>query len=139
MLDSRLPRRAPGMSPAVRPIDIVRIGGAAAGPASDVSAAEEPLEIRLDGRPFVVTMRTPGADDDLAAGFLLAENIVREAGDIAAFRACAVNDNILYVTLAGDAAARAAAAMEGRRHVTATSACGVCGRRSIEDLMRNAG
>jgi FdhD protein len=139
MPDSRLPRRAQGVSPAVRPVDIVRIGGAAAGPARDVSAAEEPLEIRLDGRPFIVTMRTPGADDDLAAGFLLAENIVRAPGEIAGIRTCAVNANILYVTLAGEAAGRAADAMEGRRHVTATSACGVCGRRSIDDLMRHTG
>jgi FdhD protein len=104
-----------------------------------VSAAEEPLEIRLDGQPFVVTMRTPGADSDLAAGFLLSENIVRDAGDIAAMRQCAANDNILHVTLVGEAGERAAAAMAGRRHVTATSACGVCGRRSIDDLMRHAG
>jgi FdhD protein len=128
-----------GINTAVRSVDIVRVGGASAECASDASAAEEPLEIRLDGRPFVVTMRTPGADSDLAAGFLLSEHIVCEAGEIAAMRQCALNANILHVTLAGEATHRAAAAMEGRRHVTATSACGVCGRRSIDDLMRHAG
>jgi FdhD protein len=126
------------MNAEVRAVDIIRVGRESAGPVSDVSAAEEPLELRLDGQPFVVTMRTPGADGDLAAGFLLSENIVRHAADIAAMRHCALNANILYVTLAGDATRRAAAAMQGRRHVTATSACGVCGRRSIDDLMRQA-
>ena len=125
-------------NPATRPVDIIRVVDAAAGRADDVSAAEEPLEIRLDDEPFVVTMRTPGADADLAAGFLLSENIVRGAEEIAGMRHCARSDNILYVTLAGDAAQRAAEAMTRRRHVTTTSACGVCGRRSIDDLMRHA-
>ena len=132
-----VPAAARDINPGVRPVEIVRVGGAATGTARDVSAAEEPLEIRLDGRPFVVTMRTPGADFDLAAGFLLAENILRSAGEIGAMRTCELNDNILYVTLAGEAAERAGAAVDGRRHVTATSACGVCGRRSIDDLMRH--
>jgi FdhD protein len=122
------------MHEAVRPVEILRVGREAAA-ATDVAAAEEPLEIRLDGQSFVVTMRTPGADPDLAAGFLLSEQIVRAAGDIADIRHCPPNDNILYVTLADHAAMRAAEAMNGRRHVTATSACGVCGRRSIDDLM----
>ena len=121
-----------------RPVDIIRVVDAAAGRADDVSAAEEPLEIRLDDEPFVVTMRTPGADADLAAGFLLSENIVRQAEEIAGMRHCARNDNILYVTLTGGAAQRAAEAMTRRRHVAVTSACGVCGRRSIDDLMRHA-
>jgi FdhD protein len=125
------------MNDAVRRVEIVRVGREPAA-ASDVAAAEEPLEIRLDGQPFVVTMRTPGADPDLAAGFLLSEQLVRAAGDIADMRHCTLNDNILYVTLTGDAGIRAAEAIKSRRHVTATSACGVCGRRSIDDLMDHA-
>lgn len=120
---------------AVRPVDILRVSDGGTEHASDVSAVEEPLEIRLDGTAFVVTMRTPGADEDLAAGFLLSENIVRAASDIAAIRPCEMNANIISVILAGDAVERAATAMAGRRHVTTTSACGVCGRRSIDDLM----
>jgi FdhD protein len=123
---------------AIRPVDIIRVGSVSAERDDDVSAAEEPLEIRLDGRTFVVTMRTPGADGDLAAGFLLSESIVRDAGEIAGMRHCERDENVLHVTLAGDATGRAAVAMDGRRHVTTTSACGVCGRRSIADLMRNA-
>ena len=83
------------MSQAVRPVEIVRVGREPAG-GNDVAAAEEPLEIRLDGQPFVVTMRTPGADPDLAAGFLLSEQILRAAGDIADIRHCTLDDNILY-------------------------------------------
>jgi FdhD protein len=127
------------MNAEVRSVDIIRVGRESAGSAHDVSAAEEPLEIRLNGLSFVVTMRTPGTDLDLAAGFLLSESIVHEADDIASMAHAAPHDNILYVTLAADAARRAAVAMQGRRHVTVTSACGVCGRRSIDDLMRQAG
>jgi FdhD protein len=88
----------------------------------------------------VVIMRTPGQDRHLAAGFLLSEQIVRAPGDIAAMRYCTDTDsrdtvNVLNVWLAGDAAVRAQVALEGRRHVTANSACGVCGRRSIDDLL----
>ena len=125
------------MKDAVRLVEILRVGRESAA-ATDVAAAEEPLEIRLDGQAFVVTMRTPGADSDLAAGFLLSEQILRAAGDIADIRPCTLDDNILFVTLAGDAAVRAAEAMKSRRHVTATSACGICGRRSIDDLMNQA-
>ena len=67
------------MTNAVRPVEIVRVGRESAA-ATDVAAAEEPLEIRLDGQAFVVTMRTPGADADLAAGFLLSEQLVRATG-----------------------------------------------------------
>jgi len=123
---------------AVRTVEIIRVGRESAVNVGDVTAAEEPLEIRLDGQRFVVTMRTPGTDDDLATGFLLSEGIVGAASDVAAIRHCALNDNILYVSLAGDAVGRAENAMKGRRHVTTSSACGVCGRRSIDDLMANA-
>jgi FdhD protein len=103
-------------------------------------ATEEPLEIRLGGQPFVVMMRTPGADHDLATGFLVSEQIIRRFGDVSMMRYCVDADerdadNILNVWLKGEAAVRAQAALAGRRHVTANSACGVCGRRSIDDLM----
>ena len=54
----------------------------------DLLAAEDPLEIRVDGRPLAVTMRTPGDDIDLAAGFLAGEGLVRSACDIASIRIC---------------------------------------------------
>jgi FdhD protein len=128
------------MNPAVHAVDVVRVGRTGA-PASDVAATEEPLEIRLGGLPFVVIMRTPGSDRELAAGFLLSEQIVRSASEISTMRYCVDDDgqdteNVLNVWLEGGAAERAAAAVAGKRHVTATSSCGVCGRRSIDDLLQ---
>lgn len=55
----------------------------------DTLAAEEPMEIRVGGRPLAVTMRTPGDDFDLAAGFLVGEGVVHRAGDVAGIRYCA--------------------------------------------------
>jgi hypothetical protein len=104
--------------------------GAAAGagtdPRADLLAVEEPLEIRLNGSPLTVTMRTPGDDIDLAAGFLAAEGVAAGPGDIAGIRMCA--ENVADVTLAGDAAVAAAGL---RRSFLTTSACGVCGKDSI--------
>ena len=87
-------------------------------------------------------MRTPGADKALVAGFLLSERIITSTDDIGTIRHCIDQDeaaagNVIDVTLAGGAAQRATSALADRRLVTATSACGVCGRRSIDDLMRD--
>ena len=86
------------LSPALRTVAVRRRGERAD---EDVVVVEEPLEIRVDGRPLVVTMRTPGHDEELAAGFLHAEGIVTGAADIASLRA-----------VGGD---RAAAARDGVR------------------------
>ena len=128
------------MNPEVQEVDVLRVGADTGLPVCDVAAAEEPLELRLGGERFVVIMRTPGDDRHLATGFLLSEQIVRSASDISAMRYCADQDgrdssNVLSVWLNGDAALRAHHAMSGRRHVTSNSSCGVCGRRSIDDLM----
>lgn len=135
-------RSAP-MDRRIQTVDVIRVGAGAAARVRDLAAAEEPLEIRLQGSPFVVTMRTPGADRELAAGFLLSERIITSADDLGAIRHCsaasaAAEGNVLNVLLVGQAAARAKAALAGRRLVTATAACGVCGRRSIDDLMLDA-
>jgi FdhD protein len=130
------------MHPSLLEIDVLRVGSdqGAGCTVSDVAATEEPLELRLAGQPFVVIMRTPGLDRELAAGFLLSEQIVTTSTEIAAMRHCTADDgrdtaNVLSVWLRGDAVARGQRAMSGRRHVTANSSCGVCGRRSIDDLM----
>ncbi|GAA2271715.1 formate dehydrogenase accessory sulfurtransferase FdhD [Actinomadura luteofluorescens] len=99
----------------------------------DTLAAEEPLEIRVAGKPLTITMRTPGHDFDLVAGFLAAEGVVGRAGEIAAMRYCADTEeqNTLDVLLSpgvpppDDSMTRA---------FTTTSACGVCGKSSIEAL-----
>jgi hypothetical protein len=99
----------------------------------DLAAVEEPLEIRIDGERFVTTMRTPGADKDLAAGLLLAERIVHAATDIRSIDQ--VDQATVDVRLNAEAAARARTALASRRLTTTTSACGVCGRQAIDDVL----
>src|SRR5262245_54051845 len=128
------------LAPSVLEYDILRVGSDLHGLVTDVAAAEEPLELRLGGQPFVVIMRTPGADRELAAGFLMSEQILASSTEVAAMRYCPDHDgretsNVLNVWLNGEAVTRAQHALAGRRHVTANSACGVCGRRSIDDLL----
>ena len=121
-------------------VDITRVVDGVPQAARDVAAEEEPLEIRLDGAPFVVIMRTPGADPALAAGFLLAERLIVDAHDIGTIRACTGPDgtdaaNVLNVTFATHAVSRVRDALTQRRLVATTSSCGVCGRQTIEDLI----
>lgn len=110
-------------------------------------AAEEPLQIRLrswagEHRDLTVTMRTPGDDFDLVAGFLVGEGMIRSADDLATMRYCAGTDesgeqtfNVIDVTLAAGVALPPSRV---ERQVTTTSACGICGTTSIEDILRAA-
>jgi FdhD protein len=107
--------------------------------ARDFVAVEEPLEVRVNGAPFAVVMRTPGADRDLAAGFLLAEDVVRTADELGVIEYCtnvtdAARGNVINVQVTGAAAVRLAVRLGERRQVTLTSACGLCGRLTIETL-----
>jgi FdhD protein len=100
----------------------------------DSLAVEEPLEIRVRGRSVAVTMRTPGHDRELAAGFLLTEGIIRDRRDVAEIlhcRAAAAPDNTLNVFLAPSLSVDFA---QLTRHVFATSSCGLCGKASIESV-----
>jgi FdhD protein len=96
---------------------------------SDLVAVEEPLEIRVDGRPLAVTMRTPGHDEELALGFLHGEGLIdspREAGlaqDLAA--------NVVEV--AGPLAREPA-----ERSFYTTSSCGVCGKGALQEVAVHA-
>lgn len=105
---------------------------------SDLAAAEEPLDIRLHGESFAVVMRTPGEDRALAAGFLFSERVIGSAADIGAVEHCRHPDraahNVVDVFLCGTAAERARERLARRRRVASTSACGICGRASIDDL-----
>src|SRR3954453_6739365 len=67
---------------------VVRLDNGARRGRIDTLSTEEPLEIRVAGQSLAVTMRTPGADMDLAAGFLLTEGVVRAAPDLTALRYC---------------------------------------------------
>ena len=120
---------------------VLRVDAGVAIRRSDTLAVEEPLEIRLNGESYLVTMRTPGNDIDLARGLLYSERIVNDRSDIVLARYCAgsgpegVNDyNVLDVTLAPPISAPAAA----RRNVITTSACGICGTTSIDQVLRES-
>jgi FdhD protein len=114
-------------STARRRILRVPVSGPAAHRA-DLLAVEEPLEVQVDGEPLIVTMRTPGHDIDLAAGFLFTEGLLAGLGDVREIRMC--DDNVAAVSLPPGAALLRTAA----RNFMATSACGVCGKDSIEAI-----
>jgi FdhD protein len=127
------------MSDAVRSVGVVRVRGGTRAAESDRAATEEPLEVRLHNRPFAVIMRTPGADRELAAGFLLAERVIASADDLGTIVHCtdAAADhpeNVVNVTLADGSASALERLLAGRRQVTTNSSCGMCGRRTIESL-----
>ena len=128
---------------ATRRISVVRIGSGEVSERRDVVAVEEPLEIRLHDRPFVVVMRTPGADRQLAAGFLLSEGIVRDAAELGAVESCRHPDhpdahNVVNVFLLGAARERLDTTLAERRNVLSNSSCGICGRVTIESLNTRA-
>ena len=104
-------------------------GQAATDARADLLAVEEPLEIRVGGQPLAVTMRTPGHDIDLAAGFLATEGVIGSAGDLARITMC--DGNVADVTLAPGVTLP----MERlQRNFITTSACGVCGKDSIDAI-----
>src|SRR5439155_16267575 len=141
------------MSDAQRPVTVVRVRGDARAANEDRAAVEEPLEIRLHNQPFAVIMRTPGADRELAAGFLLAERVIRSADDLGTVAHCTdrrveagrqalgehgLLENIVNVTLASGSAEAIERRLADRRQMTTTSSCGLCGRRTIESLAADA-
>lgn len=101
----------------------------------DHLVGEEPLEIRVGRRPLSVTMRTPGNDLELAAGFLFTEGLIRGPDQIAAIahaprRKPAEAGNVVRVRLRG----RQRDFTRTRRNFLAASACGVCGKASIDSV-----
>jgi FdhD protein len=122
-----------------REVPVVRITPDATARQVDLAAVEEPLEVRLHDRPFAVIMRTPGADRALAAGFLLSEGVVAGAHELGAVEHCRHPrhpevHNVVNAFLLGDARHRLDERLAARRHVTASAACGMCGRSTIESL-----
>ena len=141
---------------------VLKLGGEAAGGARrsrDTLAAEEPLEIRVEGKQIAVTMRTPGDDFDLVAGYLVGEGVIRDVHQLARMRFCGdsacsgpvglgdawpsaerietAHDtyNIVDVDLAPGTALPL---WSLDRNTYITSACGVCGKSSIEAVRANA-
>ncbi|MGA8143546.1 MAG: formate dehydrogenase accessory sulfurtransferase FdhD [Candidatus Acidiferrales bacterium] len=102
----------------------------------DYLAAEEPLEIRIGENPLSVTMRTPGHDLELAAGFLFTEGLVRQRDQILTLVNASSDDagkrgNVVQATLAPEAAPDFD---KMRRHFFAASSCGICGKASIDSV-----
>jgi FdhD protein len=124
----------PGASVRVR---VREIDGERSRYRDDTVATEEPMEIRIgwpgrEPRSIVVTMRTPGADFELAAGFLHSEGLVENAEQVTRIRYCPDAEqlyNIVTVDLTGPPAYEPA-----KRYGAATAACGVCGKESLDEL-----
>jgi FdhD protein len=115
-------------------------GGALAPTEEDDIAVEEPLEIRVSGDAVAITMRTPGQDRELATGFLFSEGILQSVDDLGGLAHCGRPGeegwgNIIEVTPAPGAVLDVERVRAARRGTLTTSACGVCGRRSVEDLL----
>jgi FdhD protein len=122
-----------------RSVEVVRVRGPEHCSATDCAAAEEPLEVRLHGRPFAVIMRTPGADRELAAGFLFAERVLTCADDLGTIEYCTDPaahhpENVVNVTLVDASTSTVERMLAERRQVAMNSSCGLCGRLSIESL-----
>src|SRR5699024_1632792 len=121
---------------------VLRIRDSTVNERVDTLVAEEPLEIRVNGAPLSVTMRTPGHDFDLAVGFLAGEGVVHRAEDIRAIRYCAgaTEDgantyNVLDVDLASGVAPPDASV---ERNFYTTSSCGLCGKASLDAVRTKA-
>ncbi|MFG2410318.1 formate dehydrogenase accessory sulfurtransferase FdhD [Streptomyces goshikiensis] len=120
---------------------VVRIRGGVAGTRPDTLVAEEPLEIRLNGKPLAITMRTPGDDFALAVGFLVSEGVLASAAEVRAVTYCegAAEDgsntyNVVNVQIAPGVPVPD---ISLERNVYTTSSCGLCGKASL-DAVRTA-
>src|SRR5262245_32709078 len=132
------PRRTNRMvmstSPGIAPVLMDRVTGSQAACIEDALSVEEPLEIRLTAdvgghrtsQPVALTMRTPGNDGELAAGFLFTEAIIHSANEIE--EVCNDRANVVQLT------ARRGVAVDLQaleRHSFVSSSCGVCGKRAL--------
>ena len=122
------------------PWQVTKVTAAGAASSPDVLAREEPLEIRVNGQSIAVTMRTPGHDEELAAGFLWTERLIAQPESLVSIGHCPgkteeERENIVlaYVDGASDALA------EGwQRNFPASSSCGICGKASIDAVRQVA-
>ncbi len=109
----------------------------------DTLVAEEPLEIRLNGKPLAITMRTPGDDFALAAGFLVSEGVLASTGDLRNIVYCAGATgeggsntyNVVDVVTAPDVVLPD---ITLERNVYTTSSCGLCGKASLDAVRTTA-
>jgi len=125
--------------PAPRSIELTQVTEWADGRVrrvQDSVAGEEPLEIRIGDAPLAVTMRTPGHDLELAAGFLFTEGLIQSREQLASLEAItdgsrASRGNVVVAQFANDVALDSE---QTRRNFFANSSCGVCGKASIESV-----
>ncbi|MGR8007221.1 formate dehydrogenase accessory sulfurtransferase FdhD [Streptomyces hypolithicus] len=121
---------------------VIRVRDGSVSARADTLVAEEPLEIRLNGRPLAITMRTPGDDFALAAGFLVSEGVLGSADDVRSIVYCAgaTEDgsntyNVVDVTLAPGVPVPD---ITLERNVYTTSSCGLCGKASLDAVRTTA-
>jgi FdhD protein len=120
-------------------ITLYKINSGVASETTDQVAVEEPLEILLEyssasGRMqknIAVTMRTPGNDDELAAGFLFTEGIIKDAADISEIKHAHADENIVQIILKQNVMP---ALGNAARNFYTTSSCGICGKASIDAI-----
>ena len=115
-------------------------GGVWSAAAEDEIVAEEPLEIRAAGETMAITMRTPGADRELALGFLFAEGVIASRDDVGSVAHCGRPDqegfgNTIDVRPGAGVSLDLDRLSATRRGTLTTAACGVCGRRSVDDVI----
>lgn len=121
---------------------VIRIRDGRVSTRPDTLVAEEPLEIRLNGKPLAITMRTPGDDFALAAGFLVSEGVLASAADLQNIVYCAgaTEDgsntyNVVDVRTAPDVVLPD---ITLERNVYTTSSCGLCGKASLDAVRTTA-
>lgn len=116
-------------------VSVARVDGGGLRHEEDTLAVEEPLEIRVGGKGLSITMRTPGSDVDLAAGFLFSEGIVaRREQVLEVTESKDGNPNIISIELSAEDLIQP---LESQRSFVMTSACGVCGKESLDALVAN--
>src|SRR2546427_10789005 len=137
--------RSPLTEQRVVEVAVQRMNGSAGAQDRDLLAVEEPLELRLGygtaeerrSKSLTVTMRTPGSDIELAAGFLFAEGLVQHPGDIAIIQHCGPPAgplrlrNVLRVELQSAVEVNSTRL---ERNFLSTSSCGICGKASLKAL-----
>jgi FdhD protein len=125
--------------PSSRPTRALRVSPEGRAETSDRLVVEEPLEIRVSGETLAITMRTPGHDRELVLGFLYAEGLIRSRDDVSSIAHCGrTGDEAQFNTVdvtpsPGVVIDREVHAM--KRGTVTSASCGVCGRRSIDDLL----
>ncbi|MFW6691188.1 formate dehydrogenase accessory sulfurtransferase FdhD [Streptomyces sp. MAR4 CNX-425] len=128
---------------------VVRVRGGRVDRRADTLVAEEPLEIRLAGRPLAITMRTPGDDFALAAGFLVSEGVLARGAELASVTYCAgaatatgaggaAGGNTYNVVDVRPAAGVVLPDITLERNVYTTSSCGLCGKASLDAVRTTA-